>query len=423
MKAHRLALFCGAIVLSLASLASAQKTQEKLPPPTKPVPAISVDKVQVTSFLVNPTTPRQGESVTVKMTIKNLTGGPLPVPWRIKRGNEVLSFDTVTLAAGSSFDATATWEARFGPHTFSGEADPDNTLNEPQLARQNNSLPPFGVNVPPFVQRLSPGFFDNPLVREMVNIRASSFILQTGGNGSVFTPSQELKGFGVTEQKFILSQYKKEGDQLVGYNRRYDTIPCAAWLAHDPVGRKNQSCPYYRDDPIYTKFTLSMDLNDLRTDRSGVSAAFRGTQVIVAMRFEEDGKELTGSVVKKVVGNADLTLPVGAELSNTSMSLTFDLRVSNGQLDVQFSSLDFSTTLTLDVNGRQLPPELAAGFQSQLINSVKEQGTASIGSGGLARGLKEALNQLVKKQSLGQIQTITAIRAATDGGLEVDGHK
>jgi hypothetical protein len=162
-----------------------------------------------------------------------------------------------------------------------------------------------------------------------------------------------------------------------------------------------------------------MNLNDLGTDRNGISAAFGGTNLIVTMRFEENGKELTGNVSKKIVGNADVTMPVGGELSNTSMTLTFALSASGGLLDVRFSTLDFSSALALDAAGQQVPAQLMDRYkiQSRFMQDVKAQGTPAIQQSGIAGALKTALNRFL--QNFG-VRTVIAVRAGSHGGADIE---
>jgi hypothetical protein len=265
---------------------------------------------------------------------------------------------------------------------------------------------------------LKPDFFKTDKgLGALLHLEQCSVVLQTGNNTSVFTPSDNLQALGTTERRFSIAQYRKDREEQVGSVRKYDTIPCAQWLAANP-SRAGQECPYYRDEAITAKFNLVMNLNDLRADR-GLSGSFSGTNLIVKMTFEDAGKELTGSVSKKIVGNADVTIPVGGELSNTSMRLTFALSASNGQLDVQFSSLDFNTNLALDAAGQQVPAQLMdrTAIQSQFIQGVKSQGTSALRQSRIDAGLKSALNKFI--QIFG-VRTVIAVRPGSHGGADVE---
>lgn len=126
------------LVLGLASAALGQKT---LPSP-KEAPT---DKCQVTDFSITPTPPRQGQLVTIKMTIKNVSNTTLKIPWKITRNDQVWS-GAQEVKAGDSFSPTVTWSAALGAQHFVGTADPDNTLGE-VLNQRNNNSKSLDVNV------------------------------------------------------------------------------------------------------------------------------------------------------------------------------------------------------------------------------------------------------------------------------------
>ena len=110
----------------------------RVPIPRQSPPAPSSDKVQVTDFSITPTAPVSGGPVTVKMTIKNLTNGVLNIPWRIAT-TTVVSNVKENVGGGSSFEVSARWTATPGQQHFFGDADPDNSLQEPQPVRRNNT--------------------------------------------------------------------------------------------------------------------------------------------------------------------------------------------------------------------------------------------------------------------------------------------
>lgn len=100
------------------------------------------DVIKVTSFSVTPLKIKPGKTVTIKMTIKNVSEKMLKgVPWQIVRNKRVLDCGTrCGLSAGDSFRITSTWTATKGNHFFFGDADPKNTLREPKI-KQFNNLP------------------------------------------------------------------------------------------------------------------------------------------------------------------------------------------------------------------------------------------------------------------------------------------
>jgi hypothetical protein len=105
------------------------------------------DKVRVTSFSVKPVHPEPGEPVTIRMSIKNVSGMLLKsIPWQIIKDKSILDFGTrCSLPSGDSFSISVTWNAKPGNHFFYGDVDPENTLKEPRIKQYNNS--PQGIDV------------------------------------------------------------------------------------------------------------------------------------------------------------------------------------------------------------------------------------------------------------------------------------
>jgi hypothetical protein len=105
------------------------------------------DKIQVTSFSVKPLNPKTGETVTVKMSVKNVSGTLLQgIPWQIVCDKNVLeSGIRRTLPKGDSFTVSVTWTAKPGGHFFHGDVDPENVLNEPKVKQYNNF--PQGIDI------------------------------------------------------------------------------------------------------------------------------------------------------------------------------------------------------------------------------------------------------------------------------------
>lgn len=100
------------------------------------------DKVKVIKFSVTPTKPKKGDIVTIKMTIKNVSGKLLKaVPWQIVKNKKILSYGVRNyVTSGDSFTVSVTWTALKGKHFFYGDADPKNILKEPKI-KQFNNLP------------------------------------------------------------------------------------------------------------------------------------------------------------------------------------------------------------------------------------------------------------------------------------------
>jgi hypothetical protein len=105
------------------------------------------DKVMVTSFSVKPSHPENGETVTIRMSIKNVSGKSLDrIPWQIVKDKSILDFGTrCSLSSGDTFSVSVTWKAKPGNHFFYGDVDPENTLKEPRVKQYNNS--PQGIDV------------------------------------------------------------------------------------------------------------------------------------------------------------------------------------------------------------------------------------------------------------------------------------
>lgn len=100
------------------------------------------DVIKVTGFKVFPLVIKPGKTVTIKMTIKNVSDKLLKgVPWQIVKNKKILdSGIRCGLRAGDSFEIITTWTATKGTHFFYGDADPKNTLKEPKI-KQFNNLP------------------------------------------------------------------------------------------------------------------------------------------------------------------------------------------------------------------------------------------------------------------------------------------
>lgn len=116
-----------------------------------------------------------------------------------------------------------------------------------------------------------------------------------------------------------------------------------------------------------------MDVNDLHEDNGGVKGSFAGVNFILEMRFEEDGKELSGIVSKKVAGLADVSMRFKGDLSKTRVKMTFPLSAAAGALVVRFASLDFSTDVALDAYDHAIPQQLMdkVKLRDQFLASAK----------------------------------------------------
>jgi len=112
-----------------------------------PIESRKDDVIRVTDFKVTPVSPKKGEQVFIKMTIKNVTSKKLKgVPWQVVLDKRLLDCGArFNLPAGDSFKVSLTWTATPGEHFFYADADPHNILKEPRLKQFNNL--PQGIDV------------------------------------------------------------------------------------------------------------------------------------------------------------------------------------------------------------------------------------------------------------------------------------
>ncbi|MCI0716343.1 MAG: hypothetical protein L0Y77_08500 [Chlorobi bacterium] len=107
------------------------------------------DIVRVSDFSVTPPEIKRKQTVTIRMTIKNVSDKALKgVPWQIVKNKKILDSGVrYNLASGDSFKVLTTWTATAGSHFFYGDADPKNTLREPKIKQYNNLPQGFDVKV------------------------------------------------------------------------------------------------------------------------------------------------------------------------------------------------------------------------------------------------------------------------------------
>lgn len=112
-----------------------------------PIESKKDDIIRVTDFKVTPVTPKRGQRVNIKLTIKNVSSKTLKgVPWQVVLNKKLLDCGArFNLPAGESFKVSLTWTATAGKHFFYADADPDNILREPRLKQFNNL--PQGIDV------------------------------------------------------------------------------------------------------------------------------------------------------------------------------------------------------------------------------------------------------------------------------------
>ncbi|MEO8055547.1 MAG: hypothetical protein ABI768_10345 [Acidobacteriota bacterium] len=147
-----------AALLVSAGAASAQPREFK-PPVPQVAPAL--DKIAMTEFVSDPATIPPGTTqVKLKITVKNLTGGPQAVTLnglkiRMLRTNpqpDVLELETtvVNLAPGATQSVSQTVNVAAGVREYFARVDPDDTLHEPILQRANNEKR-LRINIPQLV--------------------------------------------------------------------------------------------------------------------------------------------------------------------------------------------------------------------------------------------------------------------------------
>ena len=118
------------------SSAFAQLTMERSGPPA----CSNTDKLAITSFVINPSSPfvRGSVQIVMKITNKCPSGtASLNVPWNIKKDSTTLSSGTVTIDPGATKEVSAPWTATAGTFNFWGNADPEKRISESE--RNNNT--------------------------------------------------------------------------------------------------------------------------------------------------------------------------------------------------------------------------------------------------------------------------------------------
>lgn len=265
---------------------------------------------------------------------------------------------------------------------------------------------------------LKPDFF-RASIGALAHLENCRVHIQTGGP-SRFEPSSDLAGLGASSQRFDVASVNEDVEAVVGYNRRFDASKCTQWGAQRP-GRNPRDCPHYTDDPVKARFHLRMDVNDLNENSQGVRGSFAGTNLVLEIQFEEDGKELSGVVSKKVAGVADVSFPFKGDLGGTKAKLTFGLSASLGKLVVQFTSFSLQTNVSLDAYDRQIPQSLldAVRLRDQFLASARPRIEDAIRRSNLAAGLQQALASLAQ---VAGIRTVTGVAPGAHGGADVTGY-
>lgn len=143
-RSAKLAVMSIAVGTTTAGWAGAQvKPTIGTAPVTASLPGrcAAADKLMATNLTINPVTPKQGDRVTAKFTIKNLCDIALSIPWEIIGTGSVTHGSGVqqNVAAGQTFDVTASWTVSAGVGAVLGQSDPKNTFSELPANRTNNN--------------------------------------------------------------------------------------------------------------------------------------------------------------------------------------------------------------------------------------------------------------------------------------------
>jgi hypothetical protein len=147
---HASLLALGIVALSTALLGppSVAKPPAAKPPATKPLPKKPIAPatiVEVSSLTFSPSSPTDGDEVTVSLTITNASAFEVAkIPWVIHLfdGNTTLASGAATnVAANTSFTVTAKWKALAGTRKIQGYVDPMGTLkNTAPAADQTHEI-------------------------------------------------------------------------------------------------------------------------------------------------------------------------------------------------------------------------------------------------------------------------------------------
>lgn len=285
------------------------------------------------------------------------------------------------------------------------------------------ALPPFptpvGNSNVTMTMTLKPDFFTSPSsLGNLAHLEDCRIHIQTGAT-SRFEPSPDLAGLGASTQTFHVPTVDQDVEVIVGYDRKFDVVPCGQWGAVHP-GSNPRNCPHYRDDPVKAKFHLKMDVNDLNSTREGVRGTFVGTNLVLEMRFEEDGRELSGVVSKKLANVADVSFPFKGDLGGTKAKLTFALSASNGALAVRSASLDFDASVSLDAYDHQIPQQLMDKVQlrDQFLSQAKPRIQAAIASSSLPAAIQSAFAGMLRTFGM---RSVVSVSPGSNGGADVTG--
>lgn len=145
----RMPLGSALVIAGLASVAGGASAQPREFKPPAPQVAPALDRVAMTAFHCEPSPiPPGSTQVTLKVTIKNVTGGLQGVTLsglkiRVLRTNpqpDVLELETTVnnLAPGASQTVGAHVNVGPGVRDYFARVDPDDVLHEPLVQRANN---------------------------------------------------------------------------------------------------------------------------------------------------------------------------------------------------------------------------------------------------------------------------------------------
>jgi hypothetical protein len=120
----------GLCALAIGAAAAAPTAGGGAVPSVDPRMQASTLTFKVTQLQLTPMQPVAGQPVQIRMTIQTSGSGSKTLPWDIRVGKSALGQGSQTVAAGVTFEKTASWVPQAGTHFLSARADPGNTLAE-----------------------------------------------------------------------------------------------------------------------------------------------------------------------------------------------------------------------------------------------------------------------------------------------------
>jgi hypothetical protein len=216
----------------------------KAPPPALGTPLATLTglaSVELYSLSIDRSNPTECQAVKFRINVRNRTAVEASrIPWQIAiDGNIFRSGAREKVAPNGSFDEEVTWIATPGRHYVSARVDPQNTLNEPQSERANNTRD-LDLDVPAspdlvadelFVSAAPP--FNHPTATRTLQIKAT--IRNPGNTGvtnipwrikagdNVLKDSRESIGAGRSFQ--VTTQWTPSQEGTYNFSLEVDPVP------------------------------------------------------------------------------------------------------------------------------------------------------------------------------------------------------